>query len=124
MPHCCYLRPIDQKSFAENCIRLANRGEAQQEVIVIKFLHQRMLRNELINLGFALPYIYQNRILSHLGQYVQRCLCIDKQIARSEERRVGKECRSRLVTGVQTCALPISDQPWICSSLHLSEQDP
>src|SRR5574340_1090071 len=25
---------------------------------------------------------------------------------RSEERRVGKECRSRLVPGVQTCALP------------------
>src|SRR5690348_17132923 len=29
---------------------------------------------------------------------------------RSEERRVGKECRAGRVTGVQTCALPISDQ--------------
>ena len=28
---------------------------------------------------------------------------------RSEERRVGKECRSAYVTGVLTCALPISD---------------
>ena len=27
--------------------------------------------------------------------------------ARSEERRVGKECRSAYVTGVLTCALPI-----------------
>src|SRR5699024_8366270 len=29
---------------------------------------------------------------------------------RSEERRVGKECRDRNVTGVQTCALPILKQ--------------
>src|SRR5207247_2133660 len=26
---------------------------------------------------------------------------------RSEERRVGKECRYQVMTGVQTCALPI-----------------
>src|SRR5207248_1858981 len=31
--------------------------------------------------------------------------------ARSEERRVGKECRDRTVTGVQTCALPIFSYP-------------
>src|SRR5690348_1826788 len=49
-----------------------------------------------------------------------QCRCVSTTIPRSEERRVGKECRSRWspyqaedgirdgrVTGVQTCALPI-----------------
>src|SRR5499427_468393 len=39
-------------------------------------------------------------------------MCRTRCVARSEERRVGKECRSRC-DGVQTCALPI----WILAAL-------
>src|SRR5689334_19563629 len=60
-----------------------------------------------------------------------------RDVSRSEERRVGKECRSRwspghaedgirdgTVTGVQTCALPISSILSLALAVHKRWQIP
>src|SRR5437773_893278 len=51
-----------------------------------------------------LRFIYCDAVFA---ESAGECKHHQPQAARSEERRVGKECRDRDVTGVQTCALPI-----------------
>src|SRR5699024_7598858 len=75
-------------------------------------LHQRIGTNvDVVIINIGLIYSAQRALMSDRRTGISfRILWHDKHthlaVVRSEERRVGKN-----VTGVQTCALPISKQP-------------